>query len=75
MLCITQTHYIFRTKKLSIDTMQLFLDSNDFDSELLKLKQRIKNILNECFIDIYLQCHYKTFDFFGNVLAPMEDEF
>ena len=55
--------------------MQLFLDSNDFDSELLKLKQRIKNILNECFIDIYLQCHYKTFDFFGNVLTPMEDEF
>ena len=55
--------------------MQLFLDSNDFDSELLKLKQRIKNILNECFIDIYLQCHYKTFDFFGNVIAPMEDEF
>ena len=39
-------------KNLSIDTMQLFLDSNDFNSELLKLKQRIKNILNECFIDI-----------------------
>ena len=55
--------------------MQLFSDSNSFDGELSKLKQRIKDILKESFRDICIQCQCKTYDFFGNIIPPLDDEF